>query len=82
MFLYPEQDVNLAQQSCSGFKNLKIKKKNVKNPGKNRFAVRMEWVNTALDICGHDIYSLFTLNFDQLGQYHREFKLIINLKPI
>ena len=32
-------------QSCSGLKNLKIKKKNVKNQGKYYSAVRMEWVN-------------------------------------
>ena len=41
---YVEQDVKLAKQSCSGFKNLKIKKKNVKNPGKNCFGGRMERV--------------------------------------
>ena len=40
MFLYVEQDVNLAWQSCSGLKNLKIAEKNVKkNPGKSCFAV-------------------------------------------
>ena len=47
MFLYVKQDVNLALQSCSGLKNWKRKKKNVKNPGKHFFAVRMEWVKTA-----------------------------------
>ena len=44
MFLYVEQDVNLAYQSCSGLKNFKIALKNVKNPGKSCFAVRKEWV--------------------------------------
>ena len=35
MFLYVEQDVNLAQQSCSGLKNVKNSiQKNVKNTGK------------------------------------------------
>ena len=47
MFLYAEQDDNLAWQLCLGFKNRKIKKENFKNPGKNCFAVRMEWVKTS-----------------------------------
>ena len=34
MFLYVEQDVNLAQQSCSGLKNVKTRKKMQKS-GKN-----------------------------------------------
>ena len=38
MFLHVEQDANLAWKSFSGFRNLK-------NPGKNYFAGRMEWVN-------------------------------------
>ena len=45
MFLYVDQDVNLAWQSCSGLKNVKIAEKNVKNPGKSCFEVRKEWVN-------------------------------------
>ena len=45
MFLYGEQDVNLAQQSYSGLKNGKIKKKKSKHPEKNCFAVRMKWVS-------------------------------------
>ena len=46
MFLYAEQDVNLAQQSCLRLKNFKIAQKNVENPGKSCFAVGKEWVNT------------------------------------
>ena len=44
MFLYVEQDVNLAKQSCSGLKNLKIAKNNVKSLGKSCFAVGKEWL--------------------------------------
>ena len=39
-FLYVEQDVNLAWQSCSGLENSKIAEKNVKNPEKRCFAAR------------------------------------------
>ena len=45
MFLYVEQDVNLAWQSCSGHKHFKIVSKNVKNLGKSCFAVRKERIN-------------------------------------
>ena len=53
MFLYVEQYVNLAQQSCSGHENLKISEKNVKNPGKSCLALRKEWVknNMILEVC-------------------------------
>ena len=37
MFLYVEQDVNLAQQSCSGLKNFKPAEKNVTKSGKKMF---------------------------------------------
>ena len=44
MFLYVEQDVNFAYQSCSGLKNKKIANKNGKKSRKRCFAVRKEWV--------------------------------------
>ena len=44
LFLYAEQDVNLAWQSCIGLKNLKI---NVKNLG-NFFCSQCGMNNTAL----------------------------------
>ena len=37
MFLYVEQDMNLAQQSCSGLKNEKIAQKKRKKSGKKLF---------------------------------------------
>ena len=46
MFLYVEQYVKLTYQSCSGLKNVKIEKKNVKNLGKSCFAVWMAWVKS------------------------------------
>ena len=51
MSLYVEQDVNLAKQSCSGLKNVKIKEKCKKNPGKNCLAVRIEWVKNQQPLC-------------------------------
>ena len=62
MFLYVEQDVNLAQQSSSGLKNFKIALKNVKNSGKRCFAVRKEWAKNFPKIFSHG----FVLPADQI----------------
>ena len=43
VFLYVEQDVNLAWQLCSGLENVKNSIEKCKNLGKNCFAVRNEW---------------------------------------
>ena len=40
MFLYVEQDVNLAQQSCSGLKNCKNRIEKCKKSGENLFCSR------------------------------------------
>ena len=44
MFIYVEQDLNLAQQSCSSLEKVKIAEENVKNQGKSYFSVRKERV--------------------------------------
>ena len=43
MFLYGKQNLNLVLQSCL---NWEMKEKSAKNPGKNCFEVRMEWVKS------------------------------------
>ena len=67
MFLYVEQDVNLAKQLCSGLENLKIAWKKVKNLGKRCLAVRKEWVNCR---AGHFRYFLI---FSIIKNYFKKF---------
>ena len=48
MFLYVEQDVNLAQQSCSGLENFKMAEKNVKKNRRKKSFCSQEGMGLAI----------------------------------